>query len=69
MWLRAVSVLSTAFILAWASAAVGQVIPTSVSGPSRFSFGGDGVISQPKGEFAWVFGGGFQIAIPRSTGY
>ena len=59
MWLKAVSVLSAASIFACASAAGAQVIPRSPSGPSRFSFGGDGVISQPKGEFASNVGRGW----------
>jgi len=52
MRFKAVSVLSTAFIFAWGSALESQVVYNSTSGPSRFSFGGDVVISQPKGEFA-----------------
>jgi hypothetical protein len=59
MWLKAVSVLSTASIFACASAAEAQVVLNSVSGPSRFSFGGDGVMSQPKGEFANNVGRGW----------
>jgi hypothetical protein len=49
---RAVSVLITAFIVASGSELEGQVVYNSTSVPSRFSFGGDVVISQPKGEFA-----------------
>ncbi len=52
MRFKAVSVLSTAFIFAWGSVLQSQVVYNSTSGPSRFSFGGDLVISQPKGEFA-----------------
>ena len=59
MWSKAVSILSTASILASASAAEAQINPMSVSGPSRFSFGGDGVMSQPKGEFAGNVGRGW----------
>ena len=59
MWLKAVSVLSTASIFACASAAEAQIVPTSAPGPSRFSFGGDGVMSQPKGEFASNVGRGW----------
>jgi hypothetical protein len=49
---RAVSVLITAFIVASGSKLDAQVPFYSGSLPSRFSFGGDVVISQPKGEFA-----------------
>jgi hypothetical protein len=49
---RAVSVLITAFIVASGSELGGQVVFNSTSVPSRFSVGGDVVISQPKGEFA-----------------
>jgi hypothetical protein len=59
MWLKAVSVLSAASIFACASAAGAQVVLNSASGPSRFSFGGDGVMSQPKGEFASNVGRGW----------
>jgi hypothetical protein len=59
MWLKAVSVLSTASIFACASAGEAQVVLNSASGPSRFSFGGDGVMSQPKGEFASNVGRGW----------
>jgi hypothetical protein len=59
MWLKAVSVLSTASIFACASAAEAQVVLNSAPGPSRFSFGGDGVMSQPKGEFAGNVGRGW----------
>ena len=48
---KAVWVLSTACILALASAADAQTANT-ITVPSRFSFGGDFAISQPKGEFA-----------------
>ncbi|HXL86112.1 MAG TPA: hypothetical protein VN927_02840 [Gemmatimonadaceae bacterium] len=59
MWSKAVSVLSTASIFACASAAEAQIVLNPVSGPSRFSFGGDGVMSQPKGEFASNVGRGW----------
>lgn len=49
---RAVSVLITAFIVASGSKLDAQVVFNSTSVPTRFSFGGDVVISQPKGEFA-----------------
>jgi hypothetical protein len=48
---KAVLVLSTAFIFASASAADAQFSNVTML-PSRFSFGGDLAISQPKGEFA-----------------
>lgn len=62
MRFKAVSVLSTASIFACASVVGAQIVLNSASGPSCFSFGGDGVMSQPKGEFAsnvgrgWGFG-------------
>jgi hypothetical protein len=59
MWLKAVSVLSTASIFACASVAEAQIILNSAPGPSRFSLGGDGVMSQPKGEFASNVGKGW----------
>ena len=49
---RAVSVLISAFIVASGSQLGAQVPFYSGSLPSRFSVGGDLVISQPKGEFA-----------------
>ncbi len=49
---RAVSVLITACFVASAQTVGAQIIYPSGSVPSRFSFGGDVVISQPKGEFA-----------------
>jgi hypothetical protein len=49
---RAVSVLITACFVASAQTVDAQIIYPSGSVPSRFSFGGDVVISQPKGEFA-----------------
>jgi hypothetical protein len=52
MRFKGVSVLSTAFMLAFAPGLRSQVVSSSLSGPSRFSFGGDVVVSQPKGEFA-----------------
>ena len=51
MQFKAVSVLSTACIFASASGAGAQV-SNEPQIPSRFSFGGDIAISQPKGEFA-----------------
>jgi len=48
---KAVLVLSTAFIFASATAADAQLSNVTML-PSRFSFGGDFAISQPKGEFA-----------------
>jgi hypothetical protein len=48
---KAVLVLSAAFIFASASAADAQISNVTML-PSRFSFGGDLAISQPKGEFA-----------------
>jgi hypothetical protein len=48
---KAVLVLSTAFIFASASAAGAQFSNVTML-PSRFSFGGDLALSQPKGEFA-----------------
>jgi len=59
MWLKAVSVLSTASVFACASVAEAQIVMNSAPGPSRFSFGGDGVMSQPKGEFASNVGKGW----------
>jgi hypothetical protein len=48
---KAVLVLNTAFIFASASAANAQLSNVTML-PSRFSFGGDLALSQPKGEFA-----------------
>jgi hypothetical protein len=48
---KAVWVLSTACFFALASAAAAQT-SNVITVPSRFSFGGDFAISQPKGEFA-----------------
>jgi len=48
---KAVLVLNTAFIFASASAASAQFSNVTML-PSRFSFGGDLALSQPKGEFA-----------------
>jgi hypothetical protein len=59
MSLKAVSVLSTASIFAWVSIGGAQIVYNSVSGPSRFSAGADGVVSQPKGEFANNVGRGW----------
>jgi hypothetical protein len=52
MQFRPGSVLITAIIVASASKAEAQLVFNSMSIPSRFSFGGDIVLSQPKGEFA-----------------
>ncbi len=49
---KAVLVLSTAFIFASASVGDAQIVYQAGQVPSRFSFGGDFAISQPKGEFA-----------------
>ena len=49
---RAASVLITALIAASSSQLDAQIVFNSMSVPSRFSLGGDVVISQPKGEFA-----------------
>lgn len=49
---KAVLVLSTACALASASAANAQIVYNAGQIPSRFSFGGDFVVSQPKAEFA-----------------
>ncbi|HWJ40938.1 MAG TPA: hypothetical protein VNT29_07380, partial [Candidatus Limnocylindrales bacterium] len=48
---KAVLVLNTAFIFASASVANAQLSNVTML-PSRFSFGGDLALSQPKGEFA-----------------
>jgi hypothetical protein len=48
---KAVLVLSTAFVFASAQLADAQISNVTML-PSRFSFGGDFAISQPKGEFA-----------------
>src|SRR6202162_3721441 len=48
---KAVLVLSTAFVFASASMVDAQISNVTML-PSRFSFGGDFAISQPKGEFA-----------------
>ncbi len=52
MQFKAVLILITAFIVAAGSNLDAQIVFNSTSVPSRFSFGGDVVISQPKGEFA-----------------
>jgi hypothetical protein len=59
MRFKAVSVLSTAFLFVCASSIQAQIVLNSPSGPSRFSFGADGVLSQPKGEFANNVGRGW----------
>lgn len=59
MQFKAVSVLSTAFIFALGMGLQAQMLPTSKSGPSRFTVGGNGVMSQPKGEFASNVGRGY----------
>jgi hypothetical protein len=56
---KAVSVLSAAFIFACAPFAGAQIVINSSHGPSRFTLGGDGVMSQPKGEFAANVGHGY----------
>jgi Outer membrane protein beta-barrel domain len=55
---KAVLVLSTAFIFGCVSMVSAQT-PYAVSRPARFTVGGDGVLSQPKGEFASNVGHGF----------
>jgi hypothetical protein len=55
---RAVSVLSTAFIFICAPPLAAQT-SYPASGPSRFTVGGDAVLSQPKSEFANNVGNGF----------
>jgi hypothetical protein len=59
MQFKAVSVLSTAFVLAFSMGLQAQTILKSNSGPSRFTIGGNGVMSQPKGEFASNVGRGY----------
>src|ERR1700704_6189238 len=59
MQFRAVSVLSTAFIFAFGTGLQAQMLPSSKSGPSRFTIGGNGALSQPKGEFASNVGRGY----------
>lgn len=59
MQLKAVSVLSTAFLFVSAQSTQAQIVLNSTSGPSRFTVGADGVVSQPKGEFASNVGHGF----------
>jgi hypothetical protein len=56
---KAVSVLSTAFILATATTLHAQGTTSAPPGLSRFVFGADGVLSQPKGAFANNVGHGF----------
>jgi hypothetical protein len=56
---KAVSVLSTAFLFVCASSLQAQIVLNSASGPSRFSFGADGVLSQAKSEFANNVGRGW----------
>ncbi len=58
MRFKAVWVLSTAFLLVCIPSIQAQIL-NSASGPSRFSVGADGVLSQPKGEFASNVGRGF----------
>ncbi len=55
---KAVLVLSAAFNFGCVSALPAQTT-YPVSRPSRFTFGADGVLSQPKGEFASNVGHGF----------
>jgi hypothetical protein len=52
MQFKAVSVLSTACAFALAPVAGAQIVYDAGQIPSRWSFGGDLAISQPKGEFA-----------------
>ena len=59
MQFKAVSVLSTAFIFVLGTGLQAQMLPVSKSGPSRFTVGGNGVMSQPKGEFASNVGRGY----------
>jgi hypothetical protein len=59
MQFRAVSVLTTAFVFAANADLTGQMIPSTVRGPGRFVVGADGVLSQPKGEFASNVGKGW----------
>jgi hypothetical protein len=59
MRFKAVSVLSTASIFACASVVDAQIVLNSAAGPSRFSLGADGVMSQAKGEFANNVGRGW----------
>jgi len=59
MRFKAVSVLSTALILVGVRAGEAQVPYQAAPGPSRFVLGGNGVLSQPKGEFAGNVGRGF----------
>jgi len=59
MRFKAVWVLSTAFLFVCASSIRAQIILNPAPGPSRFSFGADGVLSQPKGEFAANVGRGW----------
>jgi hypothetical protein len=55
---KAVWVLSTAFLFVCAPSLQAQIF-NSTSGPSRFSIGADGVLSQAKGEFANNVGRGW----------
>jgi hypothetical protein len=59
MQFRAVPILTAAFICASAANGLGQSIPGSVPARSRFSAGANGVLSQPKGEFASNVGNGY----------
>ncbi|MDP9201915.1 MAG: hypothetical protein M3P26_08330 [Gemmatimonadota bacterium] len=59
MQFKAVSVLSTAFVFVSSADLQAQVVFNSTSGPSRFSVGGNVVMSQPKGEFASNVGRGY----------
>jgi hypothetical protein len=58
MRFKVVLVLSTAFLFVRTSSLQAQIL-NSASGPSRFSFGADGVLSQAKGEFANNVGRGW----------
>ena len=60
MRFKAVSVLSAAFVIAGSAGLEGQIIGGPVVQlPSRFSIGGDVVMSQPKSEFADNVGRGY----------
>lgn len=56
---KGVSVLSTAFVLIVPAMLHAQVTSSSAPVPSRFIVGADGILSQPKGEFAGNVGHGF----------
>jgi hypothetical protein len=56
---KAVLVLSTAFVLIFDTSLQAQIIMNPAPGPSRFVVGANGVLSQPKGEFASNVGNGY----------